>query len=530
MIKQLRIGNARLFEGDGWSFDFAQLTAICGTNSAGKSTLLKILLLLRENLLSKETDLGTAPYRLRFTGASSELGSFQAFISQHDSTKDLHLGISLAAQLSAASLVQLGLRPVPLRNVEQLPGAECTLHVDFTFGIQPSNDEQQLSLLGEGEAPTIGRGKQAVLVKGQCRIDVDNLIGFPIFELECKPSTETLSGLFKTTYALRTPRRLLSQDVIARLAHVPIAPDGLVLFSALMRGCLPGYLVGAVRAPTFLENGAIIDEPMSPPRLFQEVISQLLGTLSTIHYLAPLRAKALRYYSVQPDYEAANDVTGEFLPYLLRDSPDMKVSYADPLELQPRSSTLISALGFWLFYLRTGSVPSNNSTDEISIKTVQDILVELEIQSGSSSGRYPLADSGFGYSQVLPILARGLQIGNGATLIIEQPELHLNPALQVRLATFLLSLTIVNKQVLIETHSEHIVDALRASNAEAITGMLDKACMILFIESSDARPKIHNLCVAEDGSVPNWPRGFFAESAATSARILKAQRLHRSRA
>jgi predicted ATPase len=112
----------------------------------------------------------------------------------------------------------------------------------------------------------------------------------------------------------------------------------------------------------------------------------------------------------------------------------------------------------------------------------------------------------------------------GSTILIEQPEVHLNPALQVRLAEFLAAGIASRKQIVLETHSEHIVNSLRALIAES-RGDLSEQIRIYYLEPGPAGlPAIHDLEVRPDGTVPDWPRSFFGESIHLSSRLLAAQR------
>jgi predicted ATPase len=90
----------------------------------------------------------------------------------------------------------------------------------------------------------------------------------------------------------------------------------------------------------------------------------------------------------------------------------------------------------------------------------------------------------------------------------------------VRLAEFVVGLGRAGKQVILETHSEHIVNAIRVLAAESSDPV---ECGVFFIDTSDGVPRIVSLTVAEDGTVSGWPRGFFGEAALLRGRLLRAQ-------
>ncbi|WP_162528596.1 AAA family ATPase [Mycolicibacterium sp. CBMA 361] len=77
-----------------------------------------------------------------------------------------------------------------------------------------------------------------------------------------------------------------------------------------------------------------------------------------------------------------------------------------------------------------------------------------------------LTSVGTGVSQVLPVLVMCLQAPPGSLLLIEQPELHLNPAVQQKLADFLLAIAASGRQLLVETHSDYLITRLRLRTAK----------------------------------------------------------------
>jgi predicted ATPase len=178
-----------------------------------------------------------------------------------------------------------------------------------------------------------------------------------------------------------------------------------------------------------------------------------------------------------------------------------------------------------MYYLRTGEcseVDPEKDLHEIDVTSMKDVLLEFAVKTfgGEAHG---LADSGFGYSQILPIVVRGLIAQVGSTIMVEQPELHLNPAIQVRLAEFLMSLVVAGKRVLIETHSEHIVNSIRVLSAEDPTNQFAGKCKVVYVNTESGKPQLRQLEIQPDGTIPEWPRQFFGEALTLSARLLKAQ-------
>ncbi|HEX3106354.1 MAG TPA: AAA family ATPase [Terriglobales bacterium] len=294
---------------------------------------------------------------------------------------------------------------------------------------------------------------------------------------------------------------------------------------AILRGCLPvGLWAKAKRVRRTAEDQEWSYFPLPP--LVRDVMADLTRELTEIHYLGPLRSPAKRFYIANLDSTPRMDAAGDFLPYVLRDQGENRILYRRP-DGGPRLTrgSLKSALNEWLHYLRTGETFSevgDENVNEIDFTTTKDVLLEFTLQSFGGES-HALADSGFGYSQILPIVVRGLVATLGSTLAIEQPELHLNPALQVRIAEFLASLAACNKTILIETHSEHIVNSLRVMAAEDRTGTLANNCRIFFLDTDLGLPMVRTLEVQPDGTVPSWPRGFMGEALSLSSRLLRAQ-------
>jgi energy-coupling factor transporter ATP-binding protein EcfA2 len=121
-----------------------------------------------------------------------------------------------------------------------------------------------------------------------------------------------------------------------------------------------------------------------------------------------------------------------------------------------------------------------------------------------------IAAMGEGVSQILPIVSKTLFGANDDCILVEQPESHLHPALQAELGDLFIDVTQAgNRQVLVETHSEHLLLRVRRHIAEG-TLKPDRVA-ILFVEKDGDESKVRRLDVNNRGHFSDWPKGFFDE-------------------
>lgn len=131
--------------------------------------------------------------------------------------------------------------------------------------------------------------------------------------------------------------------------------------------------------------------------------------------------------------------------------------------------------------------------------------------------------TGFGITYVLPIIVQALVASmiENSVLIVENPEAHLHPLSQSRLGKFLALIAVNGVQVILETHSEHIVDGCRIQTAK------ERQCenmKILFFEKKDNNSICHNIGVQDNGELEEWPEGFFDQKRADLRELLEMRR------
>lgn len=137
---------------------------------------------------------------------------------------------------------------------------------------------------------------------------------------------------------------------------------------------------------------------------------------------------------------------------------------------------------------------------------------EIRIRKNTESPAVTLVDMGYGLSQFLPVLVLCYYVPEGSTLILEQPGIHLHPMVQSQLADLLIEVvTERNLQVIVESHSEHLLVRLQRRIAEG------KVCRdkigLYFCRNDEAEgvSTLEPLEVDRVGNIRNWPENFFGD-------------------
>ena len=127
---------------------------------------------------------------------------------------------------------------------------------------------------------------------------------------------------------------------------------------------------------------------------------------------------------------------------------------------------------------------------------------------------FNLVDVGYGVSQVLPIIVDTVQNSEANTFLLQQPEVHLHPRAQAELGSFLAGLAVERqKRLIIETHSDYIVDRIRLDVRDKKRISRDDV-VILYFERTREGVHIHELGIDEFGNITNAPpsyRQFFLD-------------------
>ena len=120
--------------------------------------------------------------------------------------------------------------------------------------------------------------------------------------------------------------------------------------------------------------------------------------------------------------------------------------------------------------------------------------------------------TGFGLTRVLAVVVVALSLGQGELLVVENPEVHLHPAGQARMGGFLSQVAAAGVQVIIETHSDHLLNGIRRA---VKTGTLSSEEVALHFfrapepEGAESAAQVESPIMDPDGRLDSWPDGFF---------------------
>ena len=224
--------------------------------------------------------------------------------------------------------------------------------------------------------------------------------------------------------------------------------------------------------------------------------------MDSIYYLGPLREYPRREYhwggSSPEDVGQRGERTVDAILAATRDRETRNLGY------RMRRKSFQEMIAHWLDEL--GSI-HDFGLDEIAEGTN---LYRAMVRTTSSGVPTALTDVGFGVSQVLPALVLLYYVPEGSTVLMEQPEIHLHPSVQSGLADVMLNVAEArNVQVIVESHSEHLMRRLQRRVAEEAASYDD--VKLYFISTTDGVAQASDLILNEWGEIENWPDEFFGD-------------------
>lgn len=521
MIKRITFNNYKAFESG--ELELRPLTFLLGANSSGKSSLLHLQLLLSQTISSK----------MNYSSALRTNGQYISMGEDVNLIKDRNLknAVSFCFAVSLTGLAQL---------IKKYGETDNSLVIEWLRFLQVA-EQDEFNHFYEKIKSELSKNEKAKKkdfltryfitslykqLSDSKEIDWDDFyLRLPLVDLQCveelknylKPLIDSCSNFltdsnrsmeanlcyeFKidensgrlqvSTCEIRVDDKLLlgfrnSSKGVASVNSEVFETDD---FQTLIRK-FP--LALEFNALELVDNGRYISPFQNfVMEMFMSVYSGVCEQYNKnkVIYIGPLRANPERYY------------------FLDDSDRNLDLNYKDANSLATilKNQTYIKdKINSWL----------NKFELSIDVKLFKDIINNVVVTQNSQS--MDLTDVGFGISQILPILIAGFTGRKDSMTIMEQPEIHLHPKMQAELADLFIDIIksssddgMINRCLLVETHSEYILKRIRRRIAEHSLSPNDVA--IYFVDPRNRKnPEsaiVRRIDIAQNGYI-EWPKDFY---------------------
>lgn len=551
MLTALELENFKAF-GVRNRIEFAPITLVFGENSAGKSTILQALNLLKQTRESREHGALLLP---RSENGIVDLGGYREMIFDHDMTRELTIRVECAddGDRRVSSLLRTGEEGSDKCGVEMCfarPSEDVEIGlkwIDLDSAVigrvarfepvsdpgssehRPIGDSYAFSKYGRGIRESEVRTARCTWLTEDVGVWNDNFertkrrasqIAMELRELQRQSQD---SGQQRTLFDAVKKERLASTTPLEDALRFYESDFGLAEYISRMRQAELNAIVGMdgfVPVPLRHRFHDTLPEfetsrRFGPSRLrIRELTLDVAGyavdcgrmlesMLESIYPMGPFRRPPERWYIFTGTSPQDVGYRGDLLPDLLFRRPE-----------------LVQETNEWLDRLEVGY---HIKVQSVGIHSRDLFEVRLIDKRRSGNVDVALSDVGFGVSQLLPFVVQSLA-GQSQIITIEQPEVHIHPRLQADLGDLLIS-TIREPRThsfIVETHSEHLILRLLRRIRETTDGELPdghpglraEQVSVIYLERGFEGTHAHRLRIDDTGEfVDRWPKGFFEERA-----------------
>lgn len=526
LVKEIQMKNFRSLKDTGMQ-TLSPITILVGENSSGKSTFLRAFPLLKQSI-SKRT---SGP--ILWAGDVDDyvdFGSFKETVT-NDKSKEITFGFKFNI-----SDIELDYLYVPLEYyLEEKQKSKSCKHTvkyemtlksirsnDVVTGLSLSIDTTEISFSLREKCLRTNGGyvyrestkKKEVSNEPKNRMNFGRVVarsrtfGFnlpdigdlleKVFSRFINPENDDFETFYFTQLAAEIGEKLAHSRSVSPLDETEIGkyPDGYIE--------VHNSIVSTLQKTEHSELHEIL-KVFYFYRAFRIIDEYLFGYFRQVHYIAPVRATAERYYRLRNLAVDEVDYQGKNLAIFINSLSKKRL---DVFQIWTNEH-----FGFAVNVQKVGG------------------HLSLQIKLRDSSQEINLSDTGFGYSQILPIITQLWELSTQErnrqqgyvriaetlplVIAIEQPELHLHPAIQAKLAkAFIASIDLARSngyelQLILETHSQTIVNYFGRAIAKGQLKSGDVSLIFFEKKPGENITTVHKSYYDNDGFLNDWPYGFF---------------------
>jgi len=192
---------------------------------------------------------------------------------------------------------------------------------------------------------------------------------------------------------------------------------------------------------------------------------------------------------------------GQFAPWWYAQMADEEI---DEARLHPgeAATSMRQQLGAYLSELFPNAEADADNMQRTS-------LVRMGLRTGTTSDYRRPANIGYGLTYAFPILVALLLARREQVVIIESPEANLHPRAQSRMGSILARFAAAGVQVLVESHSDHVLNGIRRAVKKQVIPHSDVAIHFFGGVDSEGNHGVVSPSIDSEGTVDRWPEGFF---------------------
>lgn len=228
----------------------------------------------------------------------------------------------------------------------------------------------------------------------------------------------------------------------------------------------------------------------------------LISTLTRMAYISAERIGPRETYpATTPDQQTNVGSRGEYTPWFLYHFADR--APLDRLLIPDVPPTLQRQTEAWVDRFFPGS--------GLVVRPVEGAnLMTMGVRTSTATSYHRPQNVGFGITHVLPIVTSCLGAEKSDLILVENPESHLHPAGQSAMGRFLALAAMAGAQIIIETHSDHVLNGVRRAIKEGLIAPEQVAVHFFTARNEDvSRTQVLSPLIDAGGTLDVWPDGFF---------------------